>query len=339
MRKLEKYIISNLSILFFSMLLPLFTIASIVFLIKLSTATAVIDISAFEMFKLYLFVFPEILFYTMPLTFFVAASLAIYKLSTDNEMVVLFSLGINPNIIIKILFKPALFLSILTLFNYLLIYPHTKVLSDNFIEQKKSNAQLNLSASEFGNKFGEWLVFIEKNNPDGSYEDVVLFKKTDKEEIIIGAKRAEIINEANILKLELFNGKGYNYSKNKFSEISFKEMNINNKLDSDYMQYRSAYGYWTSEEKHKRKKTMLVVNTMFSLFPIFSLFLVASIGIVHARHQKGMTYLYIFLGILAYYGATLSLEKTIGFYTIPLVFSVWISITYFIYKRKVLSRF
>jgi len=339
MDKLEKYIVNNLSSLFFSMLLPLFTIASMVFLIRLSIATSVIQVSAFEMFKLYLFILPDIIFYTMPLTFFIAAALAMNKLSTDNEMVVLFSLGISPNLIIKTLSKPALFLSFLMLTNYLVIAPYTKTLSDNFIEQKKTNAHLNLSASEFGNKFGQWLVFIEENNPDGSYKNMVLFKKTDNEEVIISAKRAEIVNEKNILTLKLFKGKGYTYSKEKFSEIIFKEMDLNNRLDSEYIQYKSAFSYWKSEKRHKRKNNMLVVHTLLSLFPLFSIFLVASIGIVHSRHQKNMTYLFVFLGILGYYGATLTLQKIIGFYTIPIVTIAWLSITFFIYKKKILSRF
>jgi len=339
MDKLEKYIVNNLSSLFFSMLLPLFTIASMVFLIRLSIATSVIQVSAFEMFKLYLFILPDIIFYTMPLTFFIAATLTMNKLSSDNEMIVLFSLGISPNLIIKTLSKPALFLSFLMLTNYLIIAPYTEVLSDNFIEQKKTNAHLNLSASEFGNKFGEWLVFIEENNPDGSYKNMVLFKKTDNEEIIISAKKAEIMNKNNLLTLKLFNGKGYTYSQEKFSEITFKEMDINNKSTSDYSTYLSAYKYWSSSKRKKRKNIRLITNTLFSFFPLFSIFLVASIGIVHSRHQKNMTYLFIFLGIISYYGVTLSLQKIIWFYTLPVVTIAWLSITFFIYKKKILSRF
>ena len=69
MNRLEKYIINNLSILFLSIFSALFTIASVIFLIKLATYTAIIQLSVWEMAKLYIFVIPELLFFTLPITF------------------------------------------------------------------------------------------------------------------------------------------------------------------------------------------------------------------------------------------------------------------------------
>ena len=69
MHRLKKYLLANLSSLFLSIFLPLFAIASVIFLIKLATYTAVIQLSVFEMLKLYSFVLPEILFYTLPVSF------------------------------------------------------------------------------------------------------------------------------------------------------------------------------------------------------------------------------------------------------------------------------
>ena len=92
MDKLRRYILSNLSLLFFSIFLPLFAIASVIFMIKLATYTAVIQLSVAEMGKLYLFVLPELFFYTLPIAFVVSGALTLYRLSNDNEMVVVFSL-------------------------------------------------------------------------------------------------------------------------------------------------------------------------------------------------------------------------------------------------------
>ena len=84
---------------------------------------------------------------------------------------------------------------------------------------------------------------------------------------------------------------------------------------------------------------MLITDTLLSLFPLISLFLVASIGIVHMRHQKARIYLYLFLGILIYYGATLLLQKAFGYYTIPLVAFSWLILTYILYRRTIVARF
>lgn len=339
MNKLQKYIISNLSILFLSIFSALFAIASVIFLIKLSTFTAVIQLNMWEMTKLYLFVLPELFFYTLPMTFFIAATLSLFKLSNDNEVVVLFSLGIHPKFLLRTLLKPALFLSALLLFNFLVVYPHTKILSKNFISYKKSEAKFNLSASEFGHKFGKWLLYIGKSNNDGTYGDVFLFNKNNQEEILIGAKKAEVLNEDGLLRLRLSNGEGYSYSDESFSQINFKTMYINDTLKTKLRTYSNAYEYWTSNEKKKSKTRKLIINILISLFPVITLFLVAVIGIVHVRHQKAKIYLYLFLSIILFFTLTVGLQNILVFYTIPVVSLSWLFVTYIMYRKVVLSRF
>ncbi|MBU0721682.1 LptF/LptG family permease [bacterium] len=339
MNRLQKYIIDNLSLLFLSIFLPLFAIASVIFLIKLATYTAVIQLTIWEMTKLYFFILPEILFYTLPVTFFIAATLTLFRLSTDNEIIVLFSLGIHPKFIIKTMLKPALLLSTLLAFNFFILFPHATVLSSNFVSYKKSEAKFNLSASEFGHSFGDWLLYVGKNNADGSYADVFLFNKNKKEEILIGAKRAEVINDSGILRLKLTDGEGYSYSKEKFSQINFETMYINDTMTTSLTTYKTPLQYWLSNERKESKTHMFITDTLLSLFPLLSLFLAASIGIVHVRHQKGRIYLYLFLSIIAFYGATLGLQKFLVFYTIPIVAITWLIGSYYIYKKTIVARF
>ena len=201
MGKLRSYILSNFSLLFFSIFIPLFSIASVIFIIKVATMTSVIKLSILEMFKLYTFVLPELLFFTLPITFFVAATLALHKLSSDNEMTVIFALGIKPSKILGILSVPALFLTLVLIFDFFIMIPHTKTLSTNFIQYKTSEAKFNLGASEFGHNFGDWMLYIGNDNSEGTYGDVFLFHKNNKEEILIGAEQAEVISEHGIMKL------------------------------------------------------------------------------------------------------------------------------------------
>lgn len=339
MNRIQKYIISNLSVLFLSIFLPLFSIASVIFLIKLATYTAVIHLTIWEMTKLYLFILPEVLFYTLPISFFVAATLALFKLSTDNEIVVLFSLGIQPKFIVKTLAKPAFLLSLLLAFDFFILFPHATVLSSNFVSYKKSEAKFNLSASEYGHSFGSWLLYIGKNNPDGSYGDIFLFNKNKKEEVLISAKNAEIINDSGILRLKLNDGEGYSYSSEEFSQINFETMYINDTMTTHLTTYRSPLEYWLSNDRQMSKRQMFITDTLLSLFPLISLFLVASIGIVHVRHQKGRVYLYLFLSVAIFYGATLGLQKTFIYYTIPLVALTWLIIGYIFYRKTIVARF
>lgn len=339
MNRLEKYIINNLSILFLSIFLALFAIASVIFLIKLATYTAIIQLTAWEMTKLYIFVVPELLFFTLPISFFVASALTIFRLSNDNELVVLFALGIHPKFILKTLFKPALLLTLLLIFNFFVLFPHAKTLSRNFVSYKKSEAKFNLAASEFGHKFGNWLLYLGSKNDNETYSDIFLFNKNEKEEVLIGAKKAHIINDSGILRLKLTDGEGYSYSKEKFSQIDFDTMYINDTLNSTLVPYKSTLEYWKEFEGRDKKIPLFIRSTLLSLFPVFSIFLILSISVVHARHQKSKIYLYLFLGILVYYGATLSLQKLLVFYTIPVVSFFWLLITYLIYKKTIVARF
>jgi lipopolysaccharide export system permease protein len=339
MKRLEKYIIHNLSVLFLSIFIPLFTIASVVFLIKLATYTAVIELSIWEMTKLYFFVLPELLFYTLPITFFISATLSLFKLSNDNEIIVLFSLGIKPFFLLKTLLKPAIFLTIILLLDFLVLFPHSKILSSNFISYKKSEANFNLSASEFGNSFGNWLLYLGEENEDGSFGKVFLFNKNNKEEILIAAHRAKLINDSGILRLKLSDGEGYSYSKDKFTQINFKTMYINDTLETELYEYKATFKYWFSNERVDAKKKMFIMDTLFSFLPMICLFLALSIGIVHARHAKSQVYLFLFLGVIIFYGATIGLQSIFSFYTIPVVGFTWLIGTYFIYRKTIVKRF
>ncbi|MGB5965815.1 MAG: LptF/LptG family permease [Sulfurimonadaceae bacterium] len=341
MHKLRQYIISNFSISFFSIFLPLFAVASVIFMLKLATYTAYIQLTFFEMFKLYLFVLPELFFYTLPITFFVAATLALFRLSTDNEMVILFTLGIKPNYLIKVLMVPALLLSSLLFFNFFFLFPHVKTLSINFMKHKKSEAKFNLSASEFGHNFGSWLLYIGKDNKDNTFGDVVLFNKNKDEEFVIGAKKATVDNSGGVLRLQLESGKGYSYTADSLTQMKFEMLFINNIMTTDQRKYLSAYDYWFKNEPGLQKihTKKFISDVLLSLFPVLSLFMALAIGVAHVRHQKAYIYLFLFGSIILYYGISIGMVNRLGYYTIPLVLIGWLAVTYPYYRRKIVSRF
>ncbi|MDD2266325.1 LptF/LptG family permease [Sulfuricurvum sp.] len=340
MDKLRRYILSNLSILFFSIFLPLFAIASVIFMIKLATYTAVIQLSIMEMAKLYLFVLPELLFYTLPIAFVVGAALTLYRLSNDNEMVVVFSLGISPSFIARVLSVPALLLSLLLLTDFLLVTPYIKIISANFVDHKRAEAKFNLTASEFGHSFGDWMLFINKSDPQThAFGDVVLFNKTMKDEILITAKNAELLNNKGVLQLRLRDGESYSYDDETFKKMVFKIAYINDMMSSEDTIYRDPIDYWTNSDLRERKDQRLITNTLLSLFPLISVFLVIALGVVHARHQKRWIYLWLFLSIIGFYAAAILIQKWLGFHTIWVVTLAWLIITYSFYKRLVGERF
>ena len=340
MDRIKRYLIANFTLLFLSIFTALFAIASIVFMIKLAHITSVITINIYELFLLYLYTVPDLFFYTMPITFFVAATLSLHKFSVDNEMVVLFALGIKPAFIYKTLFKPALFLSLIMVFDFFVVMPHAKMLSKNFIAYKQIEAQFNLSASEFGHNFGDWLLYIGKDNEDNTYGDVFLFQKNKQgEEALIGAKQATVLNEKGALTLALSNGEGYSYTDESLTQVNFEKMRINNMIEYfDLVQY-GIVEYWTTPLKRDRKINSFITSFLIALFPVFSLFAALQIGIVHARHQKSHVYLYIFIALTLFFAPMFALVKGAQFYTIPLIIVAWLVVTYAIYRKKIVARF
>jgi lipopolysaccharide export system permease protein len=350
MVKLRRYILSHLSILFFSIFLPLFAIASVIFLIKLATYTAVIQLSIFEMGKLYLFALPELLFYTLPISFVVSAALTLYRLSNDNEMIVIFSLGISPTFIAKIFATPALILSLLLFVDYLIVTPYIKIISNNFLDQKKAEANFNLTSSEYGHHFGDWMLFINGSNLEKhTFEGIALFNNTMNEKIFIVADNAELINENGIVKLQLIHGESYSFDSQILKQIIFKTAYINDVMEAEYEVFTSPWEYWTNltlyfpEFKaslpHVKKIQQLSTNTLLSLFPTLSIFLIIALGVVHARHQKRWIYLWLFLSIVGYYSLAMIVQKWISFHAIWAITLGWLIFSYFVYRRLVGSRF
>ncbi len=339
MDRLKRYLIANFTVLFLSIFTALFTIASIVFMIKLAQYTSVITINIQELLRLYLFSVPDLLFYTMPVTFFVAATLTLHRFSIDNEMVVLFALGFKPGFVYRVFFKPALWLSVIMVFNFFVVMPHVKMLTKNFIAYKQIEAQFNLSASEFGHNFGDWLLYIGKENGDKSYGDVFLFQKNADEEVLIGAKTASVINEKGALTLSLTDGEGYSYTAESLTQMNFDTMRINNMIEYfDLVQY-GVLEYWMDPMKRDKKINSFITSLLIALFPLLSLFAALHIGIVHARHQKSYVYLSLFVALVLFFAPLFGLIKPLQFYTIPFLSVGWIVVTYIIYRRKIVAHF
>ncbi len=224
--------------------------------------------------------------------------------------------------------------------NFIVVTPYIKIISANFLEKKRAEAKFNLTASEFGHHFGDWMLFIKKNDPQSRvFGDVVLFNKSMHDEILIKADKAELINKKGVLQLRLDNAESYSYDNQLLRTMLFKTGYINDKLATDPMVYRNTLDYWTNNELRERKDQRFITNALLSLFPLLSIFLMIAVGIVHARHQKRWIYLWLFLSIVSFYAAAIIIQQWLGYHTIWVVTLIWLIVTYNFYQRLVGSRF
>ena len=239
--KLNHYLYSQLAITFFPIFLGLFFITSIVFLVKIASLTSIITMDFFELFTLYAYVIPQITFYTMPISFFISLVITLAKLASEYELTVITSFGLNPVRILKVFLPLTLLLSALLLVVSVGLIPKTKFLTKQFLDVKKKEANFNIKASEFGQKFGDWLIYIS-GKEDKVYEEVKLFKTDIKNDQFIVSQTAVLENDKGALSFKLQNGKAFIIDEKELNQIDFESMYINDSIaDSKIGIFTNSY--------------------------------------------------------------------------------------------------
>ena len=333
--KLKQYLYSQLSITFFPIFLGLFFITSVIFLVKIAALTSIITIDFAELFKLFSYVIPQIIFFTMPISFFLSLVITLAKLASEYELTVITSFGLNPIKILKIFLPITLLVSTLLLIVSVALIPKTKYLSKQFLEKKKKEASFNVKASEFGQKFGAWLIFID-GKEEKFFDDVKLFKTEKKEDQFIVSNTAILDNDKGFLSFKLEDGKAFVINEKEFDQINFKSMNINDSIvDSKIIEFTNSYEYWKNNIVKNTDIDDLTMYVLTSLFPLISLFLVITFGYFNPRYEKNRAVFYSLISIVLYY----VIVKIVGdkillhaLYSIPIF---WVIATYILYSKTI----
>ena len=333
--KLNHYLYSQLAITFFPIFLGLFFITSIVFLVKIASLTSIITIDFFELFRLYAYATPQILFFTIPISFFISLVITLAKLASEYELTVITSFGLNPVNILKIFLPLTLLLSALLLVVSVGLIPKTKFLTKQFLDVKKKEANFNIKASEFGQKFGDWLIYISAKN-NKVYDEVKLFKTEKNKDQFIISDTAILDNDKGALSFKLNDGKAFIIDDKELNQIDFESMYINDSIaDSKIGIFTDTYSYWKNNIKKGTDIDDLTFFILTSLFPLLSLFLVITFGYFNPRYEKNRAVFFSLVAVVLYY----VLIKIIGdkillhaLYIIPLI---WLTGTYVLYSKTI----
>lgn len=332
---LNQFLSTNLSL--FGVL---FLIVSMVFFIQLARMTASIEISLFDFFKLYSFMIPRILIFTLPLSFFIALTLTLYRLSRENESIVYFTLGFSPTQMGRFFLRIAGLLSAFCLLISLVFIPVALVLQKNFIDYKKTQVKFNIKSGEFGQKFLDWLIFIEKEN-DGLYQNIIMYrplKKLDEKELFIIAKEGILERSEQSLSFRLRQGSVYDFEQNQTWYAGHFDDIVINTLISDDIESRTLLEYYKGISTSPKRAQEFVIYTLIALFPLASTLFALSFGIVTYRYDKGLVYLSVFLVVGLYFGA-LSLFYQPPLLAISLIFCVTFGLGLWNFWRKILRRY
>jgi len=229
---LKKYLINNFLSSFFILFFILFVISSMVLLLAISNMTAVLKIDIGEFLYLYLLSLPEIIFYTLPLSFFITSAISISKLFENSELITVLALGISPKTVVKPFFSLSILVTFILLIITFFSIPTSQILYKNFFNTKKIESQFNFSASSIGQKFGEWNIFInEKKGKE--YSNIVMYNH--KKNLFIISNKAKTFKKDNFyLFLKLLD-----FTEREIEIIKFiysKSLQINKELISSATQ-------------------------------------------------------------------------------------------------------
>ncbi|MCT7557302.1 LptF/LptG family permease [Aliarcobacter butzleri] len=333
--KLQRYLYSQLAITFFPIFFGLFFITAVIFLVKISALTAIITVNFFELFRIFSYTIPDIIFYTMPISFFISMVITLSKLSSEYELTVITSFGLNPFKILKIFLPLTLLLTLLLLVVSVGLIPKTDFERKQFVNIKKNEANFNIKSGEFGQKFADWLIFIndKKNN---LYEDVKLLKvQKDNDQFVI-SKNAVLENDNGVLSIRLDEGKAFLIDKEEFNQINYEAMYINDSISAAKTNvFTTTYDYWKDNIKNKVDLDDLTFFILTSFFPLMSLFLVITFGYFNPRYEKNRAIMYSLISIVLYYVLIKSIGDKIFLHTLYIIPILWLSGTYFLYSKTI----
>ncbi|WP_201352884.1 LptF/LptG family permease [Hydrogenimonas urashimensis] len=311
MRNISGYLVKSFSGLFFSIFMPIIAIGSLILFVRIAKITEVTQMSFSEMLLMYSYFLPTILFYTLPITFFAALTLTMVKLSNDFENIILFTFGISPHRLLRF-FGPLTFMTVaLLLLLSLALIPITKQLTKSFISYKSVHAVLNIEPSQFGQKFGDWLVFLESKDEEGGLHNIVLYNASDpREEQVLIAREGSFVNENGVMGLQLKNGEAYRIRHDVIDQINFKTMKIYDTSVHKPFTYHNLIEYWLMAFTDKKRRKDFIIFVAVSLFPLLTIFYALSYGVIHPRYDKNYSYLAILAVTTIYYGVISSVAKT-----------------------------
>ena len=159
-------------------LIVLFALTAIIWTIQAVNFLDLVtdDGHAFKIYLLYSFLtIPKVLTKLIPFTFLIASILTILKFERNNELILLWTSGLNKIHIANLIFRTSLLIMLLQLVMASTINPETL----NFSRALLKNSELQfvpslLKEKQFNDAVKGLTIFVEKKNDDNTYENILI---------------------------------------------------------------------------------------------------------------------------------------------------------------------
>jgi len=301
MARVRTYIASNFTKAFLTIFLPFFLIISLVYLVKISSLTAQIQITFVELVTLYGYSIPDIIFYTLPISFVAALANVLMKLSQDNELIALYALGLKANKILRSLLLLGVLFSVLLLSISFLAMPLSKQFYKSFKESKRSEAKLNIVAGKLGQKFGNYYIYVKEKEND-IFHDIVIYNRTNKnEEQFFSSQKGKLNKKDDVTSLLLEDGYGYTYTKTDLQQAKYKTLEVYDSNKKNNFHFEAIVTYWNKAKTDAKMMHRVLFFIFISLIPLLSAYLVASFTMINPRYQTNRSFIVIFVTTLLFY--------------------------------------
>jgi len=323
MVNVKGYISSNFTKAFLTIFLPFFLIISLVYLVKISSLTAQIQITFAELITLYGYSIPDIIFYTLPISFVAALANVLMKLSQDNELIALYALGLKANKVLRSLLLLGVLFSVLLLSISFLAMPLSKQFYKSFKESKRSEAKLNIVAGKLGQKFGNYYIYVKEKEND-IFHDIVIYNRTNKnEEQFFSSQKGKLNKKDDVTSLLLEDGYGYTYTETDLQQAKYKTLEVYDSNKKNNFHFEAIVTYWNKAKTDAKMMHRVLFFIFISLIPLLSVYLVASFTMINPRYQTNRSFIVIFVTTLLFYMLASTLQKW-GTYIILLLFIITI---------------
>jgi lipopolysaccharide export system permease protein len=216
--------------------------------------------------------------------------------------------------------------------------PLSKELQANFIDYKKTQARFNIEATEFGQKFSDWFVFVNDSGRD-YYKNIIMYQNEDGKDRIVSASEALINNQQGEISLELKNGKAYDIAKDEINQLDFETMLIRMFISDKVRGIDNIKTYWFDMFDDQQKAKDFVFYMLIALFPFATTLFALSFGIVTYRYERSGIYFNISLVILAYFAAVMILQQYHPIGSVILTFGTAATLSFVTFRQKILKRF
>ncbi len=319
---------------FIPMFFVLFSIMSIIITVDIANFSSVLEISFFDFFKLYMYQVPTMILYVVPILYFVSMAISIKKSCLQSELLVMFSLGLKPFKMFKVYIVSSVLLGIFLLIIALAVRPLSEYLNEKFIHDTQTTQSINLSKSDFGQKFGNWFFFINKEND--TFKNIILFNKSENKDTIVIADKVKIGDNPNSFELQMENGKAYISSNEELMQINYDKMSVFDSIIIDKFDYSNLVEYWQRYESDKSILKNLVLGVNIALFPIMSIYAIFGIAFIKPRISKDKVGVYSFYYIASFVFLIHLFLGYIGIWTmlvIPILFSIASYVIYWLRVR------